>query len=149
MKHEKELIHPDELMKYYGQIVDPLRDHDRALLREKAILLKQVDGESWACGEAIWRIINLLSMCELFDSQSLRKRVKRRDNMVEVKSDKITRIEVIMAHAKEIQAFLAEYHKKYGHPIGWGEPLKLFIRKAENNLDHAILGAYKKAKKHD
>ncbi len=70
IKHEKELIHHDELMKYYGQIVDPLRDHDRALLREKATLLKQIDGESWACGEAICRIINLLSMCELFTSQS-------------------------------------------------------------------------------
>lgn len=71
MKHEKELIHPDELMKYYGQIVDPLRDHDRELLRKKAVMLKQSDGEGWACGEALIRIINLLSMCELFTRQEL------------------------------------------------------------------------------
>ena len=70
IKHEKELIHPDELMKYYGQIVDPLREHDREFLRKVATNLKQdFGGEGWACGESIVRIINLLSMCEQFTLQ--------------------------------------------------------------------------------
>ena len=74
MIHEINLIHPDELMKYYGQIVDPLRDHDRELLREIVTVLKQdFGGEGWACGEALVRIINLLSMCELFARQDLKQ----------------------------------------------------------------------------
>ena len=73
MKHEKELIHPDELMRYYGEIIDPLRDHDRKFLRKKVTMLKQSDGEGWAIGESLQRIINLLSMCELFTQQEKAK----------------------------------------------------------------------------
>lgn len=65
--------------------------------------------------------------------------------MVEVKSDRITRIEVIIAHAKAIQTFLKEYKKKHPYPVGWETTLENFMRSSENHLDSAILGAYKKA----
>ncbi len=38
MKHETELIHPDQIRMYYGQIVDPLREHDREFLRKKVTM---------------------------------------------------------------------------------------------------------------
>ncbi len=67
--------------------------------------------------------------------------------MVDVKSDKICRLEIIIDHAERLKAFVAEYNKKYGLYPSWGDPLDKFIRASKNKHDNAIVSAYKKAKK--
>ena len=63
--------------------------------------------------------------------------------MVEVKSDKITRTEVIITHAKEIRTFLKEYRKKHPYPVGWETNLDNFIAESKRHLDSVVLEAYK------
>jgi len=44
----------------FEMIIEPIKDHDRPLLRKIAEDLKQKDGESWAVGEMLERACILL-----------------------------------------------------------------------------------------
>jgi hypothetical protein len=40
------------------EVVDPLWTQDTTMIRKKIEQLKQGDGESWACGEIVERVLN-------------------------------------------------------------------------------------------
>lgn len=54
-----------EMLRALGAILDPIRQHDRPMLRQKARQLKQSDGEGWAVGELLERACIHLDACQL------------------------------------------------------------------------------------
>ena len=57
-------------------IIDPIRDHDRSLLRKVATNLKQTDGESWAVGEMLERACLYLDALDVSVHQWLDEHTK-------------------------------------------------------------------------
>ena len=53
------------MLSRYQQVFDPIKDHQRTTLREKAEQLKQSDGEDWAIGEMLERACILLDALEI------------------------------------------------------------------------------------
>lgn len=54
------------------QVLQPLMQQNRPVLRERATRLKQGDGESWAIGESIERACILFDAIELNPAQDIR-----------------------------------------------------------------------------
>ena len=67
--------------------------------------------------------------------------------MVEVKSEKLDKIEEIIAHAKAMQILVVDLKKKHTTSDTWHKDLAAFIREAEKIRVYAVLSAYKKARK--
>ena len=49
----------------FHRLLDPIRNHPRPILREKAEQLKRSDGESWAIGELLERACIMLDALPL------------------------------------------------------------------------------------
>lgn len=54
-----------EMLRSLKAVLDPIREQDRPMLREKARQLKQTDGEGWAVGELLERACIHLDACEV------------------------------------------------------------------------------------
>ena len=52
------------------KIIEPILEHDHKRLREIAKELKQAEGESWAIGEMVHRVVNIMDFAELIFSDT-------------------------------------------------------------------------------
>jgi len=55
----------DEMLRALWAVLDPIREHDRKMLRVEAVHLKQKGGEAWAVGEMLERACIHLDACQL------------------------------------------------------------------------------------
>ena len=58
----------DFYKKILFKVIKPVLEHDHKRLRVKAKELKQADGESWAIGEMVQRVVNMMEFAELIFS---------------------------------------------------------------------------------
>lgn len=56
-----------EMLRSLKAVLDPIRDHDRPMLRAEAVHLKQKGGEAWAAGEMLERACIHLDACQIED----------------------------------------------------------------------------------
>lgn len=66
-----------EMLRSLGAILDPIRQHDRPMLRMEAVHLKQKGGEAWAVGEMLERACIHLDACQCAAKRRRNKDVKK------------------------------------------------------------------------
>ena len=84
---------------------------------------------------------------EYFINNFINKVYAEGQALVEVKSEKLTKIERIISQAKAVQLLVVAFNKKQGAIMGWEKKLADFIQSAESIRNNAILGAYRRAVK--
>lgn len=63
-----QIYHVEQLLQVYkalDAVLDPIRNHNRPMLRKVVEQLKQASGEEWAVGEMLERACILLDMLEM------------------------------------------------------------------------------------
>ena len=67
----------DEMLRALGAILDPIRSHDRSMLRVEATHLKQKGGEAWAAGEMLERACIHLDACQCAANRKRERNAKK------------------------------------------------------------------------